>query len=67
MRRTGGGPAPAPPSASCSDATDWLREIIPSSIDGNMAIYDDDVIYQKPTVFVSASILQIYLFTFVSF
>lgn len=67
MRRTGGGPPPAPPSGSSSDATDWLREIIPSSIDGNMAIYDDDVIYQKPTVFVSASIFHIYLFTFVSF
>ena len=66
MRRTGGGPPPAPPSGSSSDATDWLREIIPSSIDGNVAIYDDDVIYPKP-VFVSASILHIYLFTFVSF
>ncbi|KAF9413694.1 hypothetical protein HW555_008140 [Spodoptera exigua] len=51
MRRTGGGPPPAQPSGFCSDATDWLREIIPSSIDGNMAIFDDDVIYQKPTVF----------------
>ncbi|KAL0829806.1 hypothetical protein ABMA28_003289 [Loxostege sticticalis] len=48
MRRTGGGPPPTPPS-DFSDTTDWLRAIIPSSIDGNLAIYDDDVIIPKPT------------------
>lgn len=58
MRRTGGGPPPTPPS-DFSDTTDWLRAIIPSSIDGNLAIYDDDVIIPKPTVFVSAIILNI--------
>lgn len=58
MRRTGGGPPPTPPSGF-SDATDWLRAIIPSSIDGNVAIYDDDVINHKQPVFVSANTLHI--------
>ncbi|XP_063895652.1 uncharacterized protein LOC135118254 [Helicoverpa armigera] len=43
MRRTGGGNPPSLPPDS-EDATDWLRSIMSGSIDGNEAIYDDDII-----------------------
>lgn len=45
MRRTGGGPPPAPPALD--DTTDWLRSIMSTTLDGNEAIYDDDVIAPK--------------------
>ncbi|XP_063899076.1 myb/SANT-like DNA-binding domain-containing protein 3 [Helicoverpa armigera] len=47
MRRTGGGNPPSLPPDS-EDATDWLRSIMSGSIDGNEAIYDDDIISQIP-------------------
>ncbi|XP_045452972.1 uncharacterized protein LOC123662131 [Melitaea cinxia] len=46
MLKTGGGrlTPSLPPSQDDEETTDWLKSIMSTSIDGNDAIYDDDVI-----------------------
>ena len=46
MIRTGGGKPPSLPPES-EEATDWLRSLMSGSIDGNEAVYDDDVMTPK--------------------
>ncbi|XP_039761933.1 uncharacterized protein LOC120635086 isoform X1 [Pararge aegeria] len=50
MLKTGGGrltPSP-PPSPGHDSAAEWLKTMMSTSVDGNEAIYDDDVIVIKP-------------------
>lgn len=46
MIKTGGGrlTPSLPPTQGDEENTDWLKSIMSTSIDGNDAIYDDDVI-----------------------